>query len=74
MYIPRDLIRIFKHVNDRVESERLSIGYVRGIYEEIHLFWKISVYTDHNNFYHFFSYFFFFIQFRNIFCNKIIEH
>lgn len=58
MYVPRDLIRIFKHVNDRVESERLSIGYVRGIYEEIHLFWKISVHTDHNNFYHFFSYFF----------------
>lgn len=59
MYVPRDLIRIFKHVNDRVESERLSIGYVRGIYEKIHLFCKISVHTDHN-FYHFFSYFFFF--------------
>lgn len=62
MYVPRDLIRIFKHVNDRVESERLSIGYVRGIYEEIHLFWKISVHTDYNNFYHFFSYFFYTIS------------
>lgn len=43
MYVPRDLIRIFKHVNDRVESEHLSRAYIRVIYEKIHLFWKISV-------------------------------